>query len=358
MLKFHPLKVTDVRPEAQDAVCLTFEVPAALRDEYRFEAGQHIGVRLELGGEELRRTYSIVSAPGDAELRIGIRVHPQGQLSRHIASRIRAGDTLDVLTPNGSFHTRLDAGHRKTYAAFAAGCGITPVLSIIKAVLAAEPGSRFLLFYGNQTTARAMFLEELLALKDMHLSRLALNFLFTREPQDAELFNGRLDADRIRQLAGALFEPKRVDEYFLCGPGDMIENVTAALTGLGVTAGRIHSERFSVAEQAGIAQARPEKAAPAAVGTAVAVVMDGRRRTFSMSVAGETVLEAAERAGLDLPYSCRAGVCSTCRTKVVKGAVEMAQNYALEPWEVEAGYILACQSTPTTRELELDYDQR
>jgi ring-1,2-phenylacetyl-CoA epoxidase subunit PaaE len=358
MLKYHALKVTEVRAEAQDAVCLAFAIPPELRDEYRFEAGQHIGLRLAVDGEELRRTYSIVSAPGDVELRIGVRVHPQGRMSRHIASRIRVGDSLDVLTPNGSFHTPLDPRNRKTYAAFAAGCGITPVLSIAKAVLAAQPHSRVLLFYGNREAARVMFLEELLALKDVHLSRLSVHFLFTREPQDVELFNGRIDGDKIRQLAGALFEPQGVDEYFLCGPGDMIDNVSAALAGLGVGAGRIHSERFSVAEQPAAAPIRPEKPAPGKTGVEVAVVMDGRRRTFSMPMGGETVLEAAERTGLDLPYSCRAGVCSTCRTKVVKGAVEMAQNYALEPWEVEAGFVLACQSTPTTHELELDYDQR
>lgn len=358
MLKFHPLKVIEVRPEAEDTVCLSFEVPPALREDYRFTAGQHIGVRLSLAGEELRRTYSLVSAPGDAELRIGVRVHPDGRLSRHLDSEVRAGDTLDVLTPNGSFHTALDPQNRKTYAAFVAGCGITPVLSIAKATLTAEPDSRVLLFYGNRATPRIMFLEELQALKDTHLARLSLHFLFSREPQDIELLNGRLDGDKVRQLADALFEPKAVDEYFLCGPGDLIDNVSAALVGLGVDARRIHSERFAVAERPGAVQRPISTAARVEGGTAVTIVMDGRRRGFSMPMSSETVLEAAERAGLDLPFSCRGGVCSTCRTKVVKGEVEMAQNYALEPWEVEAGFVLACQSRPTTPELELDYDQR
>lgn len=358
MLKFHPLKVIDVRPDAQDAVCLSFEVPPSLREDYRFTAGQHLGVRLALAGEELRRTYSIVSAPGDTELRIGVRVHPQGRVSRHLAANVHAGDTLDVLTPNGSFHTALDSRPRKTYAAFAAGCGITPVLSIAKATLAAEPESRFLLFYGNRATPRIMFLEESLALKDIHLARLSLHFLFTGEPQDVELLNGRLDGDKVRQLAGALFEPKAVDEYFLCGPGDLIDSVSAALTALGVDTARIHSERFTVADRPSVVQPAQPQVARAEEGTAVTVVMDGRRRGFSMPMNGETVLEAAERAGLDLPFSCRGGVCSTCRTKVVRGKVEMAQNFALEPWEVEAGFVLACQSRPTTPELELDYDQR
>jgi ring-1,2-phenylacetyl-CoA epoxidase subunit PaaE len=358
VLKFHSLKVADVSPDAEEAVSLSFEVPPNLRDAYRFEAGQHLGIRVQLAGEEVRRTYSIMSAPDDPELRIGVRVHPHGKLSRHLAQKVRAGDALEVLTPNGSFHTTLGAGDERTYAAFTAGSGITPVLSIVRNTLAREPRSRFLLFYGNQNAARTMFMEELLALKDVHLARLSLNFLFTREPQDVELLNGRIDRHKVRELAGTLFDASGVDEYFLCGPGDMNDEVTAALLGLGVHAERIHGERFAIAEATSAPQ--PHAVTPAASGetTRVSVVMDGRRRSFTMARDGETVLEAAEQAGLDLPFSCRAGVCSTCRTKLAHGAVEMAANYALEPWEVEAGFVLACQSRPTTPELELDYDQR
>ena len=358
MLKFHSLKVADVSPDAEEAVSLSFEVPPNLRDAYRFEAGQHLGIRVQLAGEEVRRTYSIVSAPDDPELRIGVRMHAYGKLSRHLAQKVRAGDALEVLTPNGSFHTTLGAGDDRTYAAFTAGSGITPVLSIVRNTLAREPRSRFLLFYGNQNAARTMFMEELLALKDVHLARLSLNFLFTREPQDVELLNGRIDRHKVRELAGTLFDATGVDEYFLCGPGDMNDEVTAALLELGVHAERIHSERFAIAEATSAPQ--PHAVTPAASGetTRVSVVMDGRRRSFTMARDGETVLEAAEQAGLDLPFSCRAGVCSTCRTKLAHGAVEMAANYALEPWEVEAGFVLACQSRPTTPELELDYDQR
>lgn len=358
MLKFHALKVAEISPEAEEAVQVRFEVPSDLREAYRFEAGQHVGIRLPLAGEEVRHTYSLVSAPGDPDLRIGVRIHPQGRLSRHLAQKVRAGDTLEVLTPNGSFHTTLAAGDGRTYVAFAAGSGITPVLSILKATLAKEPGSRFLLFYGNQNGARTMFMEELLELKDVHLARLSLSFLFTREPQDVELLNGRIDGGKVRELSGALFDAAKVDEYFLCGPGDMNEQVMAALVGLGVSAERIHSERFAVAETASAPQPHAVTPASSDETTRVSVVMDGRRRSFTMTRDGETVLEAAEQAGLDLPFSCRAGVCSTCRTKLAQGAVEMATNYALEPWEVEAGFILACQSRPTTPELELDYDQR
>lgn len=369
MLKFHSLKVIDVAPEGEAATCISFEVPPDLREAYRFEAGQHLGIRVQLGGEEVRRTYSIVSAPGDPNLRIGVRRHSHGRLSRHLAHELRVGDALEVLTPNGSFHTTLATGDRRTYAAFTAGSGITPVLSILKDRLAKEPHSRFSLFYGNQNAARTMFMEELLELKDLHLARLSLSFLFTREPQDVELFNGRIDGDKVRELASTLFDAAEVDEYFLCGPGDMNDQVLAGLLGLGVNADHIHTERFTVAETVSAPQWQAAtQATTPAVGsrerekieetTHVSVIMDGRRRSFTMSRNGETVLEAAEQAGLDLPFSCRAGVCSTCRTKLAQGAVEMAANYALEPWEVEAGFVLACQSRPTTPELELDYDQR
>jgi ring-1,2-phenylacetyl-CoA epoxidase subunit PaaE len=295
----------------------------------------------------------------EGDLRIGVRLQPGGQVSHHLAEKLRVGDTLDVLTPNGSFHTQLDPRRAKSYVAFAAGSGITPVLSIIATVLDAEPHSRFTLVYGNRSTARTMFLEELLALKDRHLERLALHFVMSREPQDIPLFNGRLDSSKVKELAGNVFDPAAVDEFFLCGPGTMVEDVSQALRSLGVT-GKIHTELFAtsgavVAE----APARPVASKEAAADTAeVSVIMDGRRRVFSMPMSGESVLDAAAAAGIELPFSCRAGVCSTCRTKVVSGSVEMAQNYALEDWEVEAGYVLCCQSRPTSPKLEITYDER
>jgi len=364
MLKFHPLKVAELRVEPEEAIYLSFAVPPELRSEYRFEAGQHIGIRALLEGEEVRRTYSLVNAPGGDELQIGLRLHEQGRMSGFLARNVRVGDSLEVLTPNGSFHSRLAAGQRHTVVAFAAGCGITPTLSIVRRLLAAAPESRVLLFYGNRTTSRIMLLEELQALKDQFVGRLSLHFLFSGEPQDVALLNGRIDEAKVRELARALFDAPGIDEYFVCGPGDMNEQVTHALQKLGVAADRIHCERFSVTGASVAVSAAPPpavKEAPTEAktgSTSVTVLMDGRRRAFEMERDGETVLEAAERAGFDLPFSCRAGVCSTCRTKVVKGAVEMAQNYALEPWEVEAGFVLACQSRPTTPQLEVSYDER
>jgi ring-1,2-phenylacetyl-CoA epoxidase subunit PaaE len=364
MLKFHSLQVAQVSPDAEDAVSLALAVPEALRSEYHGSPGQHVVVRATIEGEDTRRTYSLVNLPGEWPLRIVARVHAHGRMSRYLAEQLCAGDALEVLPPNGSLTPRAPPQGAETYVAFAAGCGITPVLSVVRALLACE-AARVVLFYGNSGTARTMCLEELLALKDCHLGRLALHFVMSREPQEVELYNGRIDAARVRRFAATLFEPRAVREYFLCGPGDMIECVSATLRELGVDAARLHAEHFTVTGGAAAAPAEPAAAEPAAVPSAtdasaaeVTIVMDGRRRSFTMRMDDETVLEAAARAGIELPFSCRAGVCSTCRTKVISGAVEMAQNYALEDWELEQGYVLACQSRVKTPALELDYDEK
>jgi len=369
MLKFHSLPVVRLMPDAEDAVAIELAVPPELRAEYLGAAGQHVVVRVTLDGEDTRRTYSLVNAPGEWPLRIVPRVHAQGRMSRYLAEQLRPGDELDVLPPNGSFTPREAAPSSGTYVAFAAGCGITPVLSVIRALLSRD-GPRVLLFYGNTSSSRTMCLEELLALKDRYLGRLSLHFVMSREPQEVALYNGRIDAPRVRQIAAALFRASDVSEYFVCGPGDMIEQVTATLRELGVDAARVHAEHFTVAttdaaarREGAAAAAVPVEAgvapAPAAAGTAeVTVLMDGRRRSFTMRMDDETVLDAAARAGVELPFSCRAGVCSTCRTKVIRGEVAMAQNYALEDWELEQGYVLACQSRVRSAALELDYDEK
>lgn len=377
MLRFHPLNVSAVSPEAEDAVCVTLDVPAGLRDEFRSQAGQHIVVRAQIDGAEQRRTYSLLNAAGELPLRIAVRTHPHGQLSRHIAQNVRPGDSLDVMPPNGSFGRRESPGG--TFVAFAAGCGITPILSLAKTLLAGDPSARMVLFYGNRSYARGMLLEELLALKDRFLDRFALHFIMSGEPQEIELLNGRLDAAKVRQLAGGLFDASRGSDFFVCGPGTMIDDVSAALKALGVPPARIHSEHFSAtdtaaraspsqqgpcAPQSGTLSARQEPAGSAAAAqtaeqgvTQVEVVMDGRRRSFTMRTDEDTILDAAARAGIDLPFSCKAGVCSTCRTKLVRGRVELDQNYALEDWELEQGFILACQAHAKTPDLELNYDE-
>ena len=374
MLTFHALKVVEIHPEAEDAVGIAFDVPPELRDAYRGLPGQHVVVKTDINDVENRRTYSLVNPPGEWPLRIVARVHSVGHMSRYLADQLNTGDFLDVLPPNGSFTPRrVDAGG--TYVAFASGCGITPVLAVTRALLEANGTNRVILFYGNASTGRAMCLEELLGLKDRFLGRLSLHFVMSREPQEVELYNGRIDAERVKEFARTLFTPGDVTEYFVCGPGNMIDEVSGVLRTLGVEVDRIHGEHFTLATTAGAA---PEGegalgGASAMAGTAgvtgatavaeadeseVTILMDGRRRTFTMRMNDEVVLDAAMRAGLELPFSCRAGVCSTCRTKVVRGEVEMAQNYALEDWEVEQGYVLACQSCVKTPVLELDYDEK
>jgi len=364
MLKFHSLPVVRLMPDAEDAVAIELAVPAELRAEYLGAAGQHVVVRVALDGEDTRRTYSLVNAPGEWPLRIVPRVHAHGRMSRYLAEQLRPGDELEVLPPNGSFTPRETAPAGGTYVAFAAGCGITPVLSVMRALLSRD-GPRVLLFYGNTSSARTMCLEELLALKDRHLGRVSLHFVMSREPQEVALYNGRIDAARVRQFAAALFRAPEVSEYFVCGPGDMIEQVTATLRELGVESGRVHAEHFTVATtdaaapREGAAAAAAPASPAAEAGTAeVTVLVDGRRRSFTMKMDDETVLDAAARAGVELPFSCRAGVCSTCRTKVIRGEVAMAQNYALEDWELEQGYVLACQSRVRSASLELDYDEK
>jgi len=359
MLRFHPLKLKARTGIADDAVCLAFEVPAALRDDYRFTAGQHLAVRVDLAGEE-RRTYSIVSPEGSTELRIGVREQAQGRVSQFLARRLAVGESIDVLTPNGSFHTQLEPKRARRHVAFVAGSGITPVLSIAATVLEREPLSSFILFYGNRTAGSTMFLEEVMALKNRYPARFAVHFLMSREPQEIELLNGRIDAVRVREFARVFFDVTAIDEFFLCGPGPMNDEVARTLRELGAT-GRMHSECFGVTAPPTAVAAMPAFAPATAVvaqDTRVTVVMDGRRRSFSMAgQGGAAVLDAAERAGFHLPYSCRAGVCSTCRAKVLKGKVVMDGNHALEDWEVAEGFVLCCQAHPVTAELEITYDE-
>jgi ring-1,2-phenylacetyl-CoA epoxidase subunit PaaE len=359
VLTFHPLKVSELRPEGGDALSIAFELPEDLREAYRFVPGQHIGIRAKVDGEELRRTYSICNAADDRHLRIGVRLHDHGRMSQYLAKRVRVGETLEIMTPTGRFFTVPEPSANRTYCAFVGGSGITPILGILRNVLAQEPNSRFLLFYGNRTTASIMFAEDLLALKDRYPERLSLYFILSREPQDVELFNGRLDEEKVLLLGREVFHPKATDAFFLCGPGTMIDSVRSTLLQLGVEPARIHAERFANE----IADVAPLPSTDSVPGTdkgltQVTVVMDGRRRSFAMPNDGTTVLEGAESAGLDLPFSCRAGVCSTCRTRVTRGTVSMMTNYALEPWEVTAGYVLCCQALPVSEDLELNYDEQ
>jgi len=359
VLKFHPLAITQHRAVADDAFALTFGVPEALREEFRFRAGQHLALRIAIDGQEERRTYSIVNAEGAAQLTIGVRAQENGRMSQHLARHAKVGDVLDVMTPNGSFCVQGDPAGAQRLAAFAAGSGITPILSIATSALERHPENRFQLYYGNTSTARTMFLEEVLALKDRFLPRFSVCFVMSREPQDVEWFNGRIDAAKLHEFARHDLAVAAIDEFFVCGPGTMAATVQSTLAELGAR-GRMHEEHFAATAPAAAAPApapAPKAAAAAAATATITVVMDGRRRKFTMAMGDEVILDAAGRAGLDLPFSCRAGVCSTCRAKLVSGSAKMEHNVALEDWEVEAGYILCCQARPTSAALEISYDE-
>jgi ring-1,2-phenylacetyl-CoA epoxidase subunit PaaE len=355
MRKFHSLTVSDKRNETRDSVRLTLQVPDRIRDEFDFLPGQHLPIQIEVDGKPVRRTYSICSAPGNGTLQLGIRIQPGGIFSEFVADNLQAGDVLQVMPPFGQFHATIDPASEKTYLAFASGSGITPIISIIKSTLAQEPGSRFLLFYGNRRQNTTMFIDDLYALKNSFPERLQLYFLFTREEQEYPIFSGRLDAGKVAELYEAFCQGLTPDEAFICGPDTMIETVRAALEGLGMDSEVIHVERYGAPRKKTGVQATE---APADEhDRKVIVIMDGHKKTFEMSSGGSSIVDSAAAQGIELPYSCKAGVCATCRTHVRDGEVRMDTNYGLEPWEVEEGYVLACQSHPVTDTVTLDYDK-
>jgi len=354
---FHALTVKDVRRETAECVSLGLEVPVALAQRFRHIQGQYLNVRTRLAGEELRRSYSICSAPDEGELRIAVKAVPEGRFSTWANSDLKAGDTLEAMPPEGRFFVPLDPANARHYVAFAAGSGITPVLSLVKTTLAREPRSRFTLVYGNRALESVIFNEALEDLKDRYLARLALYHVFSREPQEIELFNGRLDRAKVAQFLRTLIPPGSIDEAFVCGPDPMMAAVQAELAAHGLARERIHVERFGV--PATRAAKRPETTRRiAADACEVTVIADGLRYRFELAPDGPSVLEAALKAGADLPYACKAGVCCTCRARLVEGEVRMDANYALEADEVARGFRLSCQSHPVTPTLVLDYDQR
>ena len=352
---FNRLAVADVERLTDDAVAVTFDVPPRLAEAYAFSPGQHLTLRTMIDGEEVRRSYSICSTPSSGRLRVAIKVLEGGVFSGHANTALAPGDVLDVMTPAGRFGVELDPRQAKRYAAVVAGSGITPVLSIAGAALETEPRSVFTLVYGNRTTSSVMFLDELTDLKDRYPDRLQLLHVLSREPHDAELLHGRIDATKVDQLLDLVVPPATVDDWFLCGPFGMVQQVRQALEARGVPKRVVHLELFHVdGEAPRVARhGRVEGADDAA--QEVTVRLDGRSSTFRMPPEG-SVLDATLAVRPDAPFACKGGVCGTCRARLVRGEVEMARNYALEPAEVEAGFVLACQSVPTTPVLELDFD--
>ena len=357
---FHPLRVARVERLTDDAVAITFDVPPELREQFRFQAGQHVSIRSPVVGDEVRRNYSICApaTDGGRRLRIGVKRIPDGVFSSYAAERLRPGDVLDIMTPTGSFSTALQPGQRKRYGAIAAGSGITPVLSILSTALEVEPESSAVLIYVNRTTLNIMFLEDLEDLKNRYLDRFQLIHVLDEEPLDVEILSGRLDAGRLDRILDHLVIPEDVDEWFLCGPLPMTDVARDVLLGHGADGEHIHRELFFVGPPpTASSRASAASAAEPEAGAEVTVMLDGRSQTFMLPEDGSSILEATLRYRADAPFACKNGVCGTCRAKVVQGQVRMDANYALEPAELAAGYVLACQSHPAADRVVLDFDQ-
>jgi ring-1,2-phenylacetyl-CoA epoxidase subunit PaaE len=352
--QFHPLTISSISRETRDSVRIAFKVPDELQAEYAFLPGQHLPFQIELDGKKLRRTYSICAGTGQP-LEIGVRVQPGGKFSEHAADNLSVGDCIDAMPPTGQFHVDLDPKNARDYVGFAAGSGITPILSMIKSILATEAHSRFILFYGNRKLSTTMFIEDLYALKNQYMDRLQLNFVFSREEQEFAPMAGRLDADKVRELYKHFGAGLRATDCFVCGPDTMIQDVTSALIDLGMDAAHVHAERFGVPRKT--AEERPRIAPKTADRAAITIIMDGHKKTFDMERDDANFVDAAADHGIELPYSCKGGVCATCRCHVRDGEVSMETNYGLEPWEVEKGFVLACQSRPVSEVVTLDYDK-
>jgi ring-1,2-phenylacetyl-CoA epoxidase subunit PaaE len=348
---FHALRVAEVERLTDDSVAVTFAVPPRLREEYRFAAGQHLAIRrFTDSGEEIRRTYSVCDpvpddGPGPETLRVAVRLVEAGEFSTYAHKELRPGEELEVLPPAGRFILEPRPGH---FAAIVGGSGITPVLSQMRTLLARESRARFCLIRSDRTAASTMFLEEVADLKDRWPDRLQLVTVLSREEQQAGVGSGRLDQERLTGMLPALLPVDAVDGWFLCGPYGLVEGAERALLALGVPRGRIHEEIFHVDEA-------PVAAVAVPVGAVVRATLDGRGGSWA-SAGGESVLETVLRNRPDAPYACKGGVCGTCRARLVSGEVRMDRNFALEAEELDAGYVLACQSHPVTDAVEVDFD--
>ncbi len=356
MAQFHPLTVTDVRRDTRDAVVLTLAPPAEARDAFRFVQGQYLTFRRVFDGEEMRRSYSICAGVDDGVLRVGVKRVEGGWFSSFVNEEVKVGDTLEAMAPMGNFHSALKPHDARRYLGFAGGSGITPMISLIRTVMAREPQSSFTLVYGNRSTSAIMFREELEDLKNLHLGRLNIVHVLESEAGEIELFSGRLDREKCEALFTRWIDVSAADLAFICGPEPMMLAVADALKAHGLPETAIKFELFS-SPRAARAKPKAASAARAHEGAATAtIILDGARREIAIAE-GQSVLDAALANSIDAPFACKAGVCSTCRAKLIDGEVEMDANYALEDYEVTRGYILTCQSHPRTAAITVDYDE-
>jgi ring-1,2-phenylacetyl-CoA epoxidase subunit PaaE len=352
---FHALRVAEIVPETNEANSIRFEVPPELRERFAFKAGQHLTLRATVGGEEVRRNYSLCTAPDEQDWMVTVKRIGGGLFSNWIGDRLKAGDTLDVMPPHGSFTTDFDASRSRHLVGIAGGSGITPVMSLIRSTLKLEPQSRFTLLYGNRDSSSVIFLETLAGLKDKHLRRLEIYHFLDAEEQDIELFNGMLDRARLEEAIPALVpDAGDVDGWFICGPGPMMDAAEGVLLDRNIPKDRIHIERFTADRPAGAVVREIADLQTQAEGVTVSVTLDGRTRRVPFTAGN--ILDSARAAGLPAPFACKAGVCATCRAKVTKGKVEMAVHYGLTDDEVADGYVLTCQSVPLGDGVAVDYD--
>ena len=352
---FHPLKVAEIVPETADANSIRFEIPAALRDAFLFKAGQHLTLRATINGEEVRRNYSLCTAPAEGDWMVTVKRIGGGLFSNWVGDSLKAGDTVDVMVPHGSFTTDFEPSRHRHLVGIAGGSGITPVVSLIRTMLREEPHSRFTLLYGNRDSSSVIFLEALAALKDKYLGRIELYHFLDQEEQDIELFNGMLNRERLEEAVGALVpDAAEVDGWFICGPGPMMDAAEGVLLDRNISKDRIHIERFTADRPAGAVVKEMAQLQTQAEGLTVAVTLDGRTRRVPFT--SGNILDSARAAGLPAPFACKAGVCATCRAKVTKGKVEMAVHYGLTDEEVADGYVLTCQSVPLGDGVAVDYD--
>lgn len=351
-IEFHKLPVT-VEAETDESVCLSFDVPSELRERFRHRPGQHLVLRTELDGEEVRRSYSICGGIGDDRLRVGVKRIPGGLFSTYATTELADGDLIEVMAPIGEFGHTPDPAAANSYVALAAGSGITPILSIVSSILDVEAASRVTLIYGNRRTTSIMFLEELEDLKDRHHERFQLVHVLSREPHEVPLFSGRIDDEKLRTLCGTLLQPETVDKWFVCGPLDMVETVTATLEDLGVDQATVNTELFFDQR----IEAPPT--VPDADGmVSMTFTLDGRASTVSVDPDGPPLLDYARAARTEVPFACKGGMCATCKARVIEGDVVLDKNYALTDAEVADGFVLTCQSHPApgTTDVVLTFD--
>ena len=357
-IHFHRLAIKQIKKETPDCISVLFDVPDNLKEIFQFRHGQNITLRVFQNGNELRRSYSICAAPHENELKVAVKQMDNGQFSTWANNELKEGDVIEVLPPTGRFYTELNSANKKKYAAFAVGSGITPIISIIKSVLRHEPQSEFTLVYGNKSISTIIFKEELEAIKNKYMDRFNPVFILSREKTDAPLFTGRIDPEKMDRLS-KIFNWKSFDEFFVCGPEQMIFGVQNWLEQQGIEKKKIHFELFTTPDQTTARATRKVTIATQSGPTSkITIKLDGRSFDFDLAFDEEGILDAALKQGADLPFACKGGVCGTCRARLLEGKVEMDVNYALEPEEVAAGFILTCQSHPISPKVVVDYDAR